>query len=203
MYPKGAQSAWHRPGSLLGRLYAYAGADGSLGRSHATALALLLMCALFPGRAAARGRDASLHLEWKGPRRCPAGQDVLDGTHRLLRGSRSPTPASPIRARGEVRRGAGGWVLDLWTSQGALAGQRRLEAGNCKALAEAASLILALMVDPQALSSVSPEAPAPLPPEAPTDFSWACHPSSNGSSCPPSRFGAAPARPGRGAPSGP
>jgi len=130
-------------------------------------LPLLLVYALCPGRAAATGSDASLQVEWKGPRRCPSGQDVLDGTHQLLRGSRSPTPASPIRARGEVRRGTGGWVLDLWTSQGALAGQRRLEAGNCKALAEAASLILALMVDPQALSSVSPEAPELLPPEAP------------------------------------
>jgi hypothetical protein len=117
----------------------------------------------------AAGGSSSIELEWRAPEGCPSGAQVLAEARKLLRGSPTQEPHTPIRIQGNVRNAGGRWRLLLRTSQGEVKGERRLDAASCRALGEATALILALMVDPEALSRpVEPPAPAEPPPRPAT-----------------------------------
>lgn len=103
-------------------------------------------------------------LAWSGPEQCPSGDDVVARAERLL--SKSDSPPAPLVARANVVSESGGLRLELDTWTGDRQYRRTIRAGSCGELADAAALILALLVDPglrtdPSLASDSNRAEAP------------------------------------------
>jgi hypothetical protein len=117
----------------------------------------------------------ALELTWAAPSGCP---DLASERAEIRRrvGEVAPTIASePIAAQGEIRAGAdGGYRLSLRTRVGATVGERLLSGPDCHELADAAALVLALLINPEAslpeaIVASQPESapPAPSPPSPP------------------------------------
>ncbi|HEX3695003.1 MAG TPA: hypothetical protein VH374_06395 [Polyangia bacterium] len=147
----------------------------------------LAMTASLVARADDEQSPPELTLSWRAPADCPSAADVEGQFARLLGGvRRKPSPkhldatATVTRTRGDT------WSVQLRTMLDGVPGQRTLEGDSCWTVASAASLILALTIDPNAVidlpqplkapSQATPQAPdikpltrAPLP--APS-FSW-------------------------------
>jgi hypothetical protein len=105
-----------------------------------------------------------LVLSWQAPAGCPDLASQRADIRRRV-GEARPT-AEPVVASGEIRRdSSGGFVLSLRTSAGTTSGERVLSGPDCHQLAEAAALILAMLIKPEA--QAEPPAPAPAPPPAP------------------------------------
>lgn len=83
-------------------------------------------------------------VQWQAPAACPTAAAVEGRVHELL--GREPAEHE-LRATGVVSGGPP-WRLELETTIGGRRQQRTLEAENCRAVAEAAALILAVSVDP-------------------------------------------------------
>lgn len=101
--------------------------------------------------AAASTAHAQLALEWRAPAGCPRADAVRADVDRLLGGE---VPA--LAASGEIVRTADGWELRLRVGA---EGERVLVAHECRLLAEATALILALAIDPVRVVEVD-EGPA-------------------------------------------
>jgi hypothetical protein len=84
---------------------------------------------------------------------------------RLLGGKIEAVPGGRLLARAVVTQGQT-WAVTLETESSGRVGQRALEAGSCAELANATALIVALMIDPEAVAAHAPP-PAPSPPPAP------------------------------------
>ncbi len=162
-----------------------------------------------------------LDLEWSAPASCPDHDEVLRGVDRLLGGA-AISPEKKLTARARVEATRGGYRLDLVTTRasGGPSGERTVEAPTCRAVVDAAEVILALAIDPSQAAKVaaaaasapavvpspsdagvSPEAPAPSVPasSAPSDLRVA-----GDAGAPPARdAGAAPPPPVAPAPSPP
>jgi hypothetical protein len=95
--------------------------------------------------AAAPRRD-QVNLTWSGPKDCPSTNEVIARAERLLSKFESPEP--PLVARGNVVAETDGLRLELDTWQGDGRYRRTIRAPSCTELADAAALILALLVDP-------------------------------------------------------
>lgn len=123
------------------------------------ALALLLLGAPLPAA-------AQLVLTWEAPPECPTGEVVRAEVARLLGGA---LPAElALTARGVATRADDRWTLRLHTATPEAEGERVVEGDACAPLADAAALILALMIDPVAVAEHAPAEPAePLPPAEP------------------------------------
>lgn len=98
-------------------------------------------------------------------------EQVRAGIARLLGGSIVIAPGGRLKAEVVVRHDVF-WSADLVTWYGGQAGRRLIEASSCTSLADATALIIALMIDPDAVAS-NPRAsvsdvPAPKPPGAST-----------------------------------
>lgn len=91
----------------------------------------------------------NVSLEWKAPAGCPQGSEVLQRTRALL--SRADA-SQGLSARGVITQVDAQYVLELSTEHRDARGTRRLTAPRCESLAEPAALVLALAVDPDALS---------------------------------------------------
>jgi hypothetical protein len=116
-----------------------------------------------PAEAAPAAGDPPIVLFWTAPEGCP-GVEELRGEIRRLAGPVPPPPERP-EARAVVRRAAkDSWGLTLSTKAGALAGERKLTAGNCAELMRAAALVLALMINPSAGAEAAPPLRPPPPP---------------------------------------
>ncbi|HTA17723.1 MAG TPA: hypothetical protein VK989_00440 [Polyangia bacterium] len=156
-----------------------------LGRSPAragwtTASALLVSLAASPFARAAEP-DATttpasvtpaapeLVLTWQAPPGCPTAADVQNQFGRLLGGDAHAPSGKHIAATINVRTPAPArWSLELATVLDGAAGRRNLEGDSCASVASAASLILALMIDPAAAERAATEsAPPPPKPAAP------------------------------------
>jgi hypothetical protein len=85
---------------------------------------------------------------------------------RLLGGKIDAVPGGGLRARAVVSQGPA-WAVSLETESAGRVGQRALEAGSCAELANATALIVALMIDPDAVAAHAPPPPVPPPPVAP------------------------------------
>lgn len=101
-----------------------------------------------------------LSLEWKAPAlECPdestVRAEVMDLTGGATQGSRHLT------ARAEIQHEESGWILSLATEVDSIAGQRILAGDSCEALADAAALILALILNPDLVAAVPPLPPHP------------------------------------------
>lgn len=87
-------------------------------------------------------------VQWQAPAGCPAAAAVEGRVHELL--GRVPAEHE-LRAAGVVSGGPP-WRLELETSIGGRSQRRALQAADCRAVAEAAAVILAVSVDPIGVS---------------------------------------------------
>ncbi|MCX4240952.1 hypothetical protein [Paraliomyxa miuraensis] len=126
-----------------------------------------------PGPGEPATEDDSIH--WTAPVGCPAAGELRRGIERRL-GRTLVSSEAQVDARVEPRA-EGGYRLALRASAGTLVEERTLEADDCRALADATALIVALAIDPVAVAEViepwaeadplePPVAPSPTP--APT-----------------------------------
>ncbi|MBX3275127.1 MAG: hypothetical protein KF729_32985, partial [Sandaracinaceae bacterium] len=114
-----------------------------------------------PSRAAAQ-----LVLGWDVPDGCPPASAVHAEVARLLGGQLPDDVALEAGAVASSRRGR--WRLRLTTLMAGVAGERVIEGDACAPLADAAALVLALMIDPLAVAAHAEPAPGePTPPGEP------------------------------------
>jgi hypothetical protein len=99
-------------------------------------------------------QTSSVEVSWIAPAECPQ-KPWLEGEIEKLIGRPLTAIAEPsIKAAALVEKKDGGkWRLRLHTLQDNASGERELEADRCEALAQAAALILALSIDPQAVKA--------------------------------------------------
>lgn len=110
---------------------------------------------------------APIELSWSAPGECPDEGFMRAEVARL---TRSPVGGgAPLRVRASVSSDEPGrWRLELRTTRGGLDASRSLEGPACAPLADAAALIISMMVDPDAEPAATPEAAAPTPAVADT-----------------------------------
>jgi hypothetical protein len=111
-----------------------------------------------------------LQLAWEAPQGCPDLPSERAEIRRRV-GVIGPTPpAEPVIAQAAIRPDpSGGYRLLLRTRVGDTQGERVLAGQDCRELAEAAALVMALLINPEAALSAAPQAapPAPAPPPPP------------------------------------
>lgn len=158
--------------------------------SRAALVAVALVVVSSPARATdGIPHDDPLSLQWLAPAGCPERDAVVARVHRLLGDARA---AEPLTARGVVTERAGRYRLALSTQTGDSHGVRSLNAPSCTDLLEPAALVLALAIDPDAVSRASNAEPplddlAPPPASPPTSFALAALRSSIALSLPHAR----------------
>jgi hypothetical protein len=106
-----------------------------------------------------------LTLAWSAPSECPDQHAVLRSVaERLGDTAAASDSGARVHASAHVARSGDQYVLELETPHG----ERQLRAASCTELAQGASLILALVVDPQAATmAASSQDIAPSQPEPP------------------------------------
>jgi hypothetical protein len=120
------------------------------------------------GVAPAAPAAPELALTWQAPPGCPTAADVQTQFGRLLGGDAHTPSGKHITATITVRTPAPArWSLDLATVLDGAAGRRNLEGDSCTSVVSAASLILALMIDPAAAERAAAERAPPAKPPAP------------------------------------
>lgn len=99
-----------------------------------------------------------LELAWASPAECPSGKAVADDALRLASADGKPLPS--VRAKVSIQRTQGSdYVLTLTTETAGSGSIQRFRAGSCKAVAQAAAVTLALLLNPAgAPESVAPSA---------------------------------------------
>jgi hypothetical protein len=118
-------------------------------RTWSTAFALAL-CWL--GRAPLASAQGTVDFEWLAPEGCPSAESVRAEIDNLLGGAARERPHQSMSVRSTVERGAR-WQVRIETRAGATAGRRTIEAATCQALGSATALIVALMIDPDAVAA--------------------------------------------------
>lgn len=132
------------------------------GRPGALVGVLVAVC-LWGAPHVARAQEPTPLLEWQAPEVCPSRAVVEAEIERILGRRPAGGPYAGVTVTARVGR-----VSALLLLEGG--GRRRIEAASCEALLRAVALILALHIDPDALSLDAPEPPpepAPPPPEPP------------------------------------
>ena len=145
-----------------------------------------IACALSLTQGLALAQSAGgLELEWEAPEGCPSSTDLRASIRQLLGATPGPYANTNVSVRATaIEENPGRWLGTLETRSGPNNGKRTLRAESCKAVAGAAALIIALMIDPDAVvahqtqtsstskddvtTTASPNEPKPL---APTDHS--------------------------------
>ena len=120
-------------------------------------LAGALGCALVSSPCSASGDvPGGLKFTWDAPADCPSEQQVQGEISRLLHGDVTLRQGGDLDVRITVRNGET-WSADLATLHAGQTGRRLIEAPSCPSVADAAALIVALMIDPDALADVPRE----------------------------------------------
>jgi hypothetical protein len=135
-------------------------------RSILCGAAVALMVSLAAAHAQAGERIA---LRWTAPEGCPPAAAVEAEVTRLL-GASSAASATPLSVDATVQEEKPGrFRVRLETPGEGGPHVRELEAQSCAAIADAAALIIAMMIDPAAVAAAP--APAPAPVSAPASAS--------------------------------
>jgi hypothetical protein len=88
-----------------------------------------------------------LELAWVSPSECPSGKAVADDALRLASADGKPLPS--VRAKVSIERREGSeYVLTLTTETAGSGSIQTFRAGSCKAVAQAAAVTLALLLNP-------------------------------------------------------
>jgi len=103
-------------------------------------------------------------LAWEAPPECPSRTSVQAEVARLLGGTITIPQGGILEARASVSRGQA-WSVAISTRHAGQTGQRTLEASSCPELAKATALILALMIDPDAVAAHARDPQVEPPPE--------------------------------------
>jgi hypothetical protein len=126
-----------------------------------------LLSLVLPGRPgrASEAPGGAFTFTWDAPAECPSREQVEAEIARLL-GQRSQiAQGGDLDAHATVEHGAA-WSVSLTTQHAGRAGRRSLDAPSCRSVAEATALIIALMIDPDAVAANAPdrkEEPASVP----------------------------------------
>ena len=88
----------------------------------------------------------ALDLRWQAPAVCPPAAQVRENVLELAEIDADRAPR--LRAEGVIRRDTSGWRLELTTDYEGMTGERSLSASSCRALTDAATLMLALILNP-------------------------------------------------------
>lgn len=137
-----------------------------LPRSLVVAFLAVLLAASVGG--ASRGSSdqarapGAFFLTWSAPAECPSREQVAADIARLVAGEPRLQDGSDLRADVTVSRGPS-WSAELTTEHAGRIGHRRIEAPSCQTAAEAIELILALSIDPDAVSTTARPATTPAP----------------------------------------
>jgi hypothetical protein len=122
-------------------------------------LAFVMVAAEVRGEEAATG----FALDWHAPAECPSGEQVQAEIARLLGGA--PRVGARVSARAEVHEDGDHFSLNLTTWQAGEEWRRELRDPSCRGLADAAAVILAYALDPEAARRQSAEARRSAKPE--------------------------------------
>jgi hypothetical protein len=103
------------------------------------------------------GEEASpLELAWVSPQECPSGKTVADDALRLASADGKALPN--VRAKVSIERVEGSsYVLTLTTETGGSGSVQTFRAANCSAVAQAAAVTLALLLNPTGASHSAPK----------------------------------------------
>jgi hypothetical protein len=139
------------------------------------ASAVLALATLGNARLVHADQAGALTFSWQAPAGCPSRGQVSGEIARLLGGEIRVPQDGDITARAVVEHGLT-WSLAMDTELAGRPGRRSLEAASCQDLANAAALIVALMIDPEAVAAhaTTPQ-PVAVPPQ-PMDESPATDP---------------------------
>lgn len=113
---------------------------------------------------AANDPRGAFTLTWDAPEACPSRQEVQADLTRLLGGKIQIPQGDDLDVRASVEHGRAWSVALVFRRAGRAGGRRFVEAPSCQSLAQATALIVALMIDPDAVSAhaqESKEGPAP------------------------------------------
>lgn len=114
--------------------------------------------------------EARIQLNWSAPPGCPAQEDVRAEVLRLL-GTRAASGGAQIFVQATITQESQAYLVRLETRTAGAGGPsrlRELRGPTCKAVADAAALIMAMMIDPSAaIDSQSHQNEAPAEPPAP------------------------------------
>jgi hypothetical protein len=108
-------------------------------------------------------------LQWNAPSACMSAAAARAEISKLIRADTSEAPAR-ARARVQIEgTPQTGYVAEIEIERGASSGERTLRGARCTELAEAAVLIIAMVIDPEAATraaaatSPAPSTPSPAP----------------------------------------
>lgn len=101
---------------------------------------------------------AGLRLDWQAPAQCPDGAALRGRIERMI--GAEATARADLQATGVVRTQGARWILELDLVRAGGRERRTLVDGECGALADAAALVIAVAIDPQA-RALEPEPPVP------------------------------------------
>lgn len=113
------------------------------------------------GRARA-GESGAFTFAWYAPKECPSQEQVEADIARLVGGQPRPHDGSDLQAQVTVSRGQL-WSAELTTKHAGQTGHRSIEAPSCQAAAAAIAMIIALSIDPDAVSTGGQPAAASAP----------------------------------------
>jgi hypothetical protein len=103
---------------------------------------------------------------WRAPEGCPTASAVEGEIDNLLGGPAVDHARDGLRVQATVEHGAQ-WFVTLETESKTASGHRTIEAVTCQGLANATALIVALMIDPDAVAARSGKAQGDEPPSVP------------------------------------
>ncbi len=108
-------------------------------------------------------------FEWEAPQQCPTRASVLGWVERHLGRPLATVPTQVERVEARVRRESMGYQLEIRTFTGDARRSREMEHADCESLAKAASVIIAIALDPTSIERVELDGDSEAPPaeEAP------------------------------------
>jgi hypothetical protein len=120
-------------------------------------------------RASAQSQALGLDLQWNAPSACMSAPAARAEISKLIRADASEA-SGRARARVQIEgTPQTGYVAEIEIERGASSGERTLRGARCTDLADAAVLIIAMVIDPEAATraaaatSPAPSTPAPAP----------------------------------------
>jgi len=126
----------------------------------------------FCGSSPSRAQDlATVDFAWSAPAGCPPDAAVRAEIGKLLGGPIEGRAREDLRVRAVVERREL-WLVTLDTLAGGTAGHRTLESATCEGLASATALIVALIIDPDAVAAHAKPTPDATPAPPPTIVSF-------------------------------
>ena len=126
----------------------------------------LTLAVLGNARSVRASEAGAFTFSWQAPAGCPSRDELRAEIARLLGGDIRVPQGGDIKAHAVVAHGQT-WVLFMETELAGRPGRRSIEAASCQDLADATALIIALMIDPEAVAAHATQ-PRPVAPPPPT-----------------------------------